>query len=402
MSSGRFITGRKRSLVILLAGLTSSAFGQATDAPLVAPTAVTSWHTGTKLRKQLESPVKMHWQGTSLRTALETLAATQRVAIFLDRRSDPNRPIALDIEQPSLQAALYQIADTCQLGVGRIGAVVYLGPPATALKLAALMDEQHRRVASLPAAQRDRWRRRARVQWPSLAEPQRLMADLEETAGIKLVNETRLPHDLWPAVDLPELDLVERCQLIVAGFGLTPQVSKDGQRMRWVPIPDQLSWEQRYDVETRASAAVQEWQASAPGTTLQLQGQNERGRRLLKVHASFEQHDQLQRRLAALVSSRPLPQPDAERRRYSLKVKEQPAMNVIESLATGMQLRVEVPPGLAERLRGRVSLQVTNAKFEQILDEVLTPLELRYRLNGDVLVIEDGQSRPAPSVPKVR
>ena len=63
---------------------------------------------------------------------MASLSRAQRVAVLIDRRVDPNQKLDLQLSGVPMDAALQQIADRCGLGVSRLGAVVYLGPPPAA------------------------------------------------------------------------------------------------------------------------------------------------------------------------------------------------------------------------------------------------------------------------------
>ena len=94
-----------------------------------------AWTTGREFQQRLAQPVDILWTGNPLRAAIRGLSEAQQVAILLDRRVDPGQKLDLTIKGKPLEAALQTIADHCGLGVSRLGAVVYLGPPSAAQRL---------------------------------------------------------------------------------------------------------------------------------------------------------------------------------------------------------------------------------------------------------------------------
>lgn len=108
------------------------------------------WKTGAALRKQLETPLSLTWGDRELRGALESLAKNTGVAIFLDRRIDPNRKLNIAAADEPLVTLLPRVAEQGEAGVSLVGPVVYVGPKATASKLLALAalrrQEANRRI----------------------------------------------------------------------------------------------------------------------------------------------------------------------------------------------------------------------------------------------------------------
>ena len=80
------------------------------------------------------------WERKPLREGLQNLARSQKVAIYLDRRSNPDREISIAIDEAPLRVALRRIARKGQLGVGFVGPVVYIGPPLTCTRIATLAE----------------------------------------------------------------------------------------------------------------------------------------------------------------------------------------------------------------------------------------------------------------------
>src|SRR4051812_19500760 len=54
---------------------------------------VIKFKTGVEFRKASEEAVGITWSDLSLREAIQSLARTQEICIWLDRRVDPDQPI---------------------------------------------------------------------------------------------------------------------------------------------------------------------------------------------------------------------------------------------------------------------------------------------------------------------
>ena len=159
---------------------------------------------------------------------------------MLDRRVDPGQRVELTISDTRLEAALESIARHCGLGMSRVGPVVFIGTPQAASQaraLAALRTDDVRRLP--PAAQR-RWSQLRGMVWDELAVPGELLEQLARESKIEIAGLDRIPHDLWPAGDLPTMLLVDRLTLITVQFGLTFEIAGDGGRATIVPIPADL------------------------------------------------------------------------------------------------------------------------------------------------------------------
>lgn len=222
--------------------------GQATAALLAVllsiPThaaAAGTWATGPALQQRLAQPVDIVWTNNPLRKALESLSRAQKVAILLDRRVDPGQKVDLSVRATPLESVLQLIARHRELGVCRLGAVVYLGPPQAASRLRALAALREEDVRRLPPAAGRKFLQLKALAWEELAVPRDLLAQLGRENRLEIAGLNRVPHDLWPAADLPPMSLVDRLTLIAIQFDLTFEIAADGASLTLAPIPDNLA-----------------------------------------------------------------------------------------------------------------------------------------------------------------
>ncbi|MCH7750995.1 MAG: STN domain-containing protein [Planctomycetes bacterium] len=184
----------------------------------------------------LAQRVTATWQGQQLGTALERLASTRQAPLWLDRRVDPRQTVDVQFTDVPFAQALAKLTEQHSLGVTQLDSVIYVGPRKTARGLATLARRARAALAQAPAAQRQQWLRAAPSSWPRLTQPRALLKELLAQAGIELVDDKLVAHDLWQARELPPMALVDRAVLILAGFDLTCEISPDGKTCRVVPI----------------------------------------------------------------------------------------------------------------------------------------------------------------------
>ena len=198
------------------------------------------WATGRQLTQTLAQPLDVFWSNNPLRDAMTSLSRAQRVAILIDRRVDPGQRLSLSLQNVPLESVLQTVAARCGLGLGRLGPIVYLAPPAAATRLRPLAMALDRAVRQLPAAAQRKFFRSQPLAWEDLTTPRDLLAQLGQQNGIELAGLERVPHDLWAAAELPPLSLVERLTLIAAQFDLSFKIAGGGARLELAPMPENL------------------------------------------------------------------------------------------------------------------------------------------------------------------
>lgn len=306
------------------------------------------WLTGPRFEQQMESPIEsLHWGANPLRRALQSLARSQRVAVFLDRRIDPGQPIDFSVQNQPLRVVIQHLADSLQIGACYIGPVVYFGPRPTTEVLEATVELRRREIQRWPSAFAKRLLEARPTAWPELAEPRQLIQDLGERSQLEIEGLQRVPHDLWPAADLPPLDFAEHMSLLLAGFGLTFQPVADAPRIQLVPLP---------------VAETKDRIAKGPATPpRQPPGKKDRP-----------------------VGKPAVPGSEV---RYTLEIQNQPVGPVAQALTSQLGLQVEIDPTAQDRLDRRVSFHVKEATLDALLQALLEPAGLTYRLSDQVLTV---------------
>jgi hypothetical protein len=240
------------------------------------------------------------WQRVPLSRALESLAESQHVAILRDRRIDPSQEITLSINSEPLSAGLDSIAKHVKAGYAQLESVAYIGPPDVAQRIATLAALRVEEARQLSAADQERLLLLRTWEWPAAAEPRGLLDALAREAGVEIMNPDRIPHDLWPAAQLPLLRWVDRLTLLAAQFGLTYRFVDGGRRVELIPIPDQVLIARSYPAGRNARTLARRWQRELPQAKVTVEGEE------VHVLASLEDHEQLARRTSGHTARKPV------------------------------------------------------------------------------------------------
>jgi hypothetical protein len=287
----------------------------------------------TSLRAQRITAV---WQGQQLGMVLERLAATRDAPLWIDRRVDPQQTLDVKFSDVPLSEALATIAAQRGLGVAQFDELIYVGPERTTRGLATLARRVREQVARIPVTQRRRWLRVGPSDWPRLTQPRALLKQLLRQADVELVAGELIPHDLWQARQLPPMALVDRVVLVLAGFDLNCEISRDGKTCRVVRI--------EFPLPAAGAAPLAE------------------------------------ARLPVRSRARTL------RQEFSLRLENQPVGRVMEQLAGQLKLELswdENSLHANKQLRETlVSCRVTKVELDELLSSILEPAGLGFTKEG--------------------
>jgi hypothetical protein len=302
------------------------------------------WATGTAFQRALDEPCDILWAANPLRQALKSVSSARRVAILLDRRVDPGQKLDVSLRGAPLRSAIETIAERRGLGVATLGSVVYVGPPAAAGRLAAIAAAADRETRNLPSSLRSKYRQMKAFAWDDLATPRDLLERLSKEGGLVIRGLERVPHDLWAAVDLPPMKLVDRLALIAVQFDLAVRISDRGKRVELVPLPEEL-------------------------------------RRLPPPERHAVRSHATPKRPPAAQGEPPL----------SIVVREQPLKPVLKKLADrlGLELKMDEPSIRAAgvSLDQRVSIRIENATIDEVLRQLLKSTGLTFRRRDRLIEI---------------
>jgi hypothetical protein len=193
------------------------------------------------------------------------------------------------------------------------------------------------------------------------------------------LNEEAIPHDLWPAVNLPPLTAVDRLTILLAGFNLTYTIGGTAREIRIVPFPETVTLELTYPLELVPETMRTRVASRFPALSLERRPDG------LLVSGTWEEHRQLKRLLAGRTPGTESHLQEGEEA-YTLRVKAS-ARKLIATVSSQLGLQLEIDPSITEKLDEHISVEVDQVPAEELLEAIVAPIGLDYRLNGQLLTI---------------
>jgi hypothetical protein len=298
-----------------------------------------------------EPPVHATWTAQPVRLVVAQLSRLAGKPVVLDRRLDPTTAITLVAAGEPCDAVLTAIATRAGGQVIDLAETIRIAPPAVAGRCLAAERVRSQELSRLPKPQRNALAEAAAWHWPAGSRPRDLVATAAAEAGIKVDGVGDIPHDHFPAAELPPLPLADRLDLVLFHFDLRVAWSRSptGSRPRGniVSLPD-----------ATAAAAV-----AAPAKRPPRQ--------------------------------RP-PQPSGTQQVYTLRL-EAPLEEALTAISRQLGLRLDLDvaslaaQGIAPREIARAD--VRSATRDALLDAILTPLALSWRIHEGTLRV---WAKPSP------
>jgi hypothetical protein len=344
-----------------------------------------------EMRRKLAAAASISWSQVPLRRALDALGQAQHLTIVLDRRVDPTRSVTLGGSPEPLANLLARIAESVDCGYSQLGSVAYIGPRDSARRLrtvaAARLDDARR----LPKTAARKFLLQKSWQWDEASEPAQLLESLAGEADVQLAGLKQVPHDLWPAADLPPLSWVDRLTLVAVQFDLTFQVDAAGTKVTLRPLPEKVTVARDYRAGREAKTLAQNWSREMPEARIKLAGQK------LHVDAPLEVHEVIEQRLKG--KSLDAPAVTHGPQQYQLTVEKASLEKVVGQLAERLQLEFvwDRPAIKAAGLSTDqlVSVQVDKVQLDALLRAVFDGTGLAFERRGQVVEVKPGPKPPA-------
>lgn len=341
------------------------------------------WKTGVAFEKQLDSEVDLQWEDVPLRDAIDSLAKTQEIAVFLDRRIDPDRLITLSASDAPLEMVVQMLAQRAGGGSCHVGSVIYIGPAETAADLAtvAAVQTEFARQSRDPAV-RQLFAAESLV-WPELTEPRKLLAEVAQRHKLTFANlDAAVAHDLWHEGEFPKIAPAESLTLLLAGFGATYRFGKDADgnsQLQLIPLPENPQLTRRFPFRGDVNDAAAKVKAEFPELAIETQAGG------LSVTGRYEEVTLAGKMLRGENFRRVAVNPG--QKVYTLEIKEQPLGAVLNSLAKSLSLKVEVAEDAEEILQQRISFSVDKVTLVDLLQAAMEKTPVRWQLSGETLTI---------------
>ena len=358
--------------------------------------------TGQKFEQQLNTTLGIQWVGMPLRQGLARLSHRQRVCIMLDRRVDPSQKLKVSLSQVTLTQGLDHIARLVQADSCNVGPVVYLAPPHIARQLPTLAAMKRQEARELSGDLKKRLFRRRSWQWNDLTTPRALLAELADELQIPMEDIDTVPHDLWPAAELPPTSWVNRLSIVTAGFDRSFDIDRADTSIRIIPWPKSIELTRTYRSRPRSKRWIETLRKNLPYVRFDFQ------KLPWVATGSWEDHRKISRILAgapikskpARVASDPL---NGANNVYDISV-EASVHELLKTVTRQMELNLNIDPRTADKLQEQVRVEVKQASAQELLHAILDPVNLSFQINDrrlDVLSRDQDQSNSAPlnSVP---
>ena len=300
----------------------------------------------------LEASVQATWTRVPLRDWTTRVAALAGKPMILDRRIDPDRLVTRTARGEPLIDVIRAVAKEAGATVEELPNAILLAPANASGRAAAAADDRDRRLAAFPASQRKPLVKSENWNWPAGARPRDLVAAALADAGLAVEGLESIPHDHFPAADLPPLPLAERLDLVLAHFDL--RILWSAERGR--PTGRIVAIDAGISPRSPARPTAPRRPAAPPSRTVTV-----RDEFTLRLEAPLDQA------LAALAG------------RLGLELDLDRASLAARGIAPGEIVRAEVEKASRDRL----------------LDAVLQPVGLQWKIEGErlrVFAAEPAQS----------
>lgn len=364
---------------------------------LPCPLAAVDWHVGPAFERALAQPTTILWEQVRLRTALDSLAESQRVCYFLDRRIDPDQAVSLDVANLPLDQVFTKLSESIGCGVGRVSHVVYLGPPATAAVLDTAAELLNDDVRTSAGSRARALMRPEPLRWPRLTVPRTLVEGLALEAHAKVASGDAIAYDLWDSVQMPPLTWGERLTLVLAGYHRTARIDWKTGQLEIVPLPRRLAIAREYQPPGDPNRLARVLAKSFPQAFLRVEGTT------LHVRSTMED----QRRIRELIDPQNTPasrtprkapanRRDESRIRYTLTVQDQPIVPLLEGIAQRVDRTLVWETDREQLAAVRVSFEVKQVPLEGLLEAAIADHPLRVEIDETTIRIlpTDGSGTP--------
>lgn len=357
------------------------------------------WLTGGAFQERLTQPAAVFWTDSPLREYLLDFARAQHVAIVLDRRVDPEQKLTLAMRDEPVLTVVQAVANRRNLRAVVLRNLVYMALPEDAARIRTVAELRRQEIGEIGRDTALKFARQASMGWEDLATPRDLLSELAKDNELEIVNVDQVPHDLWPAGELPSMTLTERLTLILHQFGLTFRLAADGRRVAVVPLPEDIAVVRDYPGGSKPEALVEKWHAACPGSEFRIV------RNRIYVRGLVEDQETIQgmrtsggrqatkpRRIEK--DGRPLEQV------FTAEVPGRPLGAVLKHFATQLGLELKVDEGSLQNagvsLEQPISFHVENATFDELFRAVLDPVGCTYERQGNVMKIRAKQQELVP------
>lgn len=317
-----------------------------------------------------ERSISVNFSGSELRENLERFAKIQKIGFILDRRIDPGLTLDFSVNGVSGEEMFEQLAENSDLGFLRLDSVAYLGPQEAADKLNALLYLQEKQLERVNPTEIRFWTQSTSFTSNRLDTPKEILEKLAQKHRIRITNLEKLPHDLWPELDFPEISLNELFLVLLIGFNATferkTELSSPGARtITIVPVSKNLPIAQ-----AKRERALKNSEKSSAANTRQTAG----------IFTNRSSGDRT-------TSTKSVP--ISKRRFQMVRVRNKTLQEFLDYISAQVELEITIDEKSLQKkgidLQQRISFELDQGDIHALMKAALNPLNASYQLSGKKL-----------------
>lgn len=344
-----------------------------------------NWLTGKRFQQELDQPLSGSWANLEFRQLVKDVSAERLVAVVIDRRIDPSAQIPIQVNNVPLRIGLNNIARQVGAETTVCNNLVYLGPKRTTGTLRTLIElrsqELQAKDAKITTLRRTELLRYQMFTSRDLDTPREILEKFAGQSKLTVENPQAVPHDLWAALALPEVSVIDALSIVLTQFDLTFQWKQEGRAIELVPIPEVLSVERRYPVKKKAAEVLAQIRQAFPDLKSELVKSE------IVIQGLTEDHEAIVALLKGEPTRSPVkidaPQP-LRKQVFLLKVEQVPVSAIMKNLEeTGVTFEYD-PEELKQAgidLDTRVDIDVKKATADEFFQLVFGPVGLQFQLD---------------------
>ncbi len=328
--------------------------------------------------RRFEKQITATWDGVPLGEVAQRLTNNTDVAIWIDRRVDHTKPVQLSVNAMPLSQVLDNVAELEQLEARRIGPLLYISTEQriARLRIAIAASRQLALTSYRELAEKQDWK------WNRFTTPTELIDQILNDSELQASGIELVPHDLLAARSMANVSRADLLTLLLFGFDLTWNKS-DTKLLSIERLADTSTVDRRYSLDDRHREKMLV-AAKVLGENAQRRGSD------LWIRASMAEHESFAFASGLLstsvITSRPRPAADMKDRRFTLRVRDQPASFVIEQLATQLGAKVDKSrldtKADIDTFADRISFDLKTATIDELLSEIASQAGVTIERRG--------------------
>ncbi len=287
---------------------------------------------GREFDQVLASSVAGTIRDVTLRDAVVTLASSRGLSVVIDRRLNPDQRVSLRLQSVTVRGALRQLAADVGGEMSVLQNVIVIGPAESTRMLRTIVELRQREAGRLTS--RRNLTRPRDIAWGQLARPRQILADLATSFGLAVHAEQSLPHDLWAAAELPQVDAATALTVVLSQFGFSFEWRDQGREIAIVPQPSRVALSASIRLpRTGVDAALTRVRESLPDLVLRREGDR------LVVQGTVEEIELVRQAISGSHAPRQPVRARADQQQFTLDKTGVPARAVLESVrASGVEV----------------------------------------------------------------